>query len=53
MTRRRLALWQREKRRQRIIFYGASIVAAIILILLVGWFVTEISPLAPHCHHSK
>ncbi|OGO23483.1 MAG: hypothetical protein A2144_00195 [Chloroflexi bacterium RBG_16_50_9] len=46
MSRRHMALWQREKRRQRIIVgSGIFIIAAIILIVLVGWFTGEYRPL--------
>lgn len=45
-TRRQLSHFQRQKRRQRIIFIsGISIIVAIILIILVGWFVNEYRPL--------
>ena len=45
MTRRHLALWQREKRRQRIIFgAGVFIIAAIVLIVLGGWYASEYRP---------
>ena len=45
MTRRHLALWQREKRRQRIIFgAGVFIIAAIVLTVLVGWYASEYRP---------
>jgi parvulin-like peptidyl-prolyl isomerase len=46
MTRRHLAQWQREKRKQRIILGGGIfIVAAIILIVLAGWYASEYRPL--------
>jgi parvulin-like peptidyl-prolyl isomerase len=45
-TRRQLSHFQRQKRRQRIIFIsGISIIVAIVLIVLVGWFVNEYRPL--------
>jgi hypothetical protein len=45
-TRRQLSHFQRQKRRQRIIFIsGISIIVAIILIVLVGWFINEYRPL--------
>jgi parvulin-like peptidyl-prolyl isomerase len=45
MTRRRLAQWQREKRRQRIIFYaGIFIIAAIVLTVLAGWYASGYRP---------
>jgi hypothetical protein len=41
-TRRQLSQFQRQKRRQRIVFItGVSIIAAIVLIVLVGWFIGE------------
>jgi len=46
MTRRQKSLHQRQQRRQRIIFIsGVSIIAAIILIVLVGWFLGEYRPM--------
>lgn len=46
MTRRQLSHFQRQKRRQRIIFLsGVSIIAAIVLIVLVGWLVGEFIPM--------
>jgi parvulin-like peptidyl-prolyl isomerase len=45
-TRRQLSHFQKQKRRQRIIFIsGIAIIAAIILIVLVGWFIGEYRPL--------
>jgi parvulin-like peptidyl-prolyl isomerase len=45
-TKRQLSQWQRQKRRQRIIFSGGIfIIAAIILIVLVGWYISEYRPL--------
>jgi parvulin-like peptidyl-prolyl isomerase len=45
-TRRQLSHFQKQKRRQRIIFIsGIAIIAAIILIVLVGWFNGEYRPL--------
>jgi hypothetical protein len=45
-TRRQLSHFQRQKRRQRIIFIsGISIIVAIVLIVLVGWFINEYRPL--------
>jgi parvulin-like peptidyl-prolyl isomerase len=46
MTRRQLSHFKRQKRRQRIIFIGGvAIIAAVILIILVGWFVGEYRPM--------
>jgi parvulin-like peptidyl-prolyl isomerase len=45
-TRRQLSHFKRQKRRQRIIYIsGISVIVAIILIILVGWFVNEYRPL--------
>ncbi len=45
-TRRQLSQWQRQKRRQRIIFFsGVSIITAIVLIVLIGWYMGEYRPL--------
>jgi len=45
-TRRQLSHFQQQKRRQRIIFIsGISIIVAIILIILVGWFLGEYRPM--------
>jgi parvulin-like peptidyl-prolyl isomerase len=45
-TRRQLSQFQRQKRRQRIVFItGVSIIAAIVLIVLVGWFIGEYRPM--------
>ena len=45
-TRRQLSQWRRQKRRQRIIFFsGVSIIAAIVLIVLIGWYVGEYRPM--------
>jgi hypothetical protein len=45
-TRRQLSQWRRQKRRQRIIFFsGVSIIAAIVLIVLIGWYMGEYRPL--------
>ena len=54
MTKRQLAQWQREKRRQRIIFgAGIFIIAAIILMVLVGWYASEYRPLHQNGHQSQ
>ncbi len=45
-TRRQLTHFQKEKRRQRFIFIGGvSIIVAIILIVLLGWFLADYQPL--------
>jgi parvulin-like peptidyl-prolyl isomerase len=45
-TRRQLSHFQRQKRRQRFIFVsGISVIVAIVLIILVGWFVNDYRPL--------
>jgi hypothetical protein len=45
-TRRQLSQWQRQNRRQRITFWGGVfIIAAIILLVLVGWYIGEYRPL--------
>ena len=45
-TRRQLSHFQRQKRRQRLIFFsGISVIVAIVLIILVGWFVNDYRPL--------
>jgi len=45
-TRRQLSHFQKQKRRERIIFIsGIAIIAAIVLIVLVGWFNGEYRPL--------
>jgi parvulin-like peptidyl-prolyl isomerase len=45
-TRRQLSHFQKQKRRQRIIFIsGISVIVAIILIVSVGWYMTDYHPL--------
>ena len=45
VTRRRLARWQREKRRRRItITVGALVVAVIIALIVGGYYVTSVAP---------
>ena len=45
-TRHQLASWQREKRRQRIIFSaGIFIIAAALMIVVVGWYASQYRPL--------
>ncbi len=46
MTRRQLSHFKRHKRRQRIIFIGGvAVIAAVILIVLAGWFIGEYRPM--------
>ena len=46
ITRRQRSHLQKQKRRQRIIFYGGvSVIAAVVLIVLTGWFMGEYLPL--------
>jgi len=45
-TRRQLSQWQRQKRRQRIVFgIGISIIVAVLGILGAGWYITQYQPL--------
>lgn len=45
-TRRQLARWQRQKKRQRIIFItGVTTIIAVLLLVLVGWYVSSYRPL--------
>jgi hypothetical protein len=45
-TRRQLSHFNKQKRRQRIIFItGITVIAAIILIPIIGWFVSEFLPM--------
>ena len=45
-TRRQLSHFQKQKRRQRIIFItGITVIAAILLIVLLGWYLNEYRPL--------
>ncbi len=45
-TRRQLSQWQRQKRRQRIVFgIGISIIVAVLGILGTGWYITQYQPL--------
>jgi parvulin-like peptidyl-prolyl isomerase len=45
-TRRQLSQWQRQRRRQRIILFGGIfIIVAVILTVLVGWYIGEYRPL--------
>ena len=46
LTKRQLSHYQRQRRRQRIVFIGGiAVIAVIILIVLVGWFMGEYVPL--------
>lgn len=46
LTRRQLSQWQRQRRRQRTVTIGGiAIIAAIIVIVLLGWFLGEYRPL--------
>ena len=46
ITRRQRSHLQKQKRRQHIIFYGGvSVIAAVVLIVLIGWFMGEYLPL--------
>jgi len=45
-TRQQMAKWQRQQRRQRIIFIsGVSVIAATVLMVLVGWYFASFRPL--------
>ncbi len=45
-TRRQLAKWQQQKRRQRItLITGVTIIAAVIILLGVGWYLSQYLPL--------
>ncbi len=45
-TRRQLSQWQRQKRRQRIVFgVGIFIIAAVLGIVVVGWYISQYRPL--------
>jgi len=45
-TRRQLSHWQQQRRRQRIIFSGGIfVIAAVILTVLVGWYLGEYRPM--------
>jgi len=45
-TRRQLSQWQRQKRRHRItLISGISVITAVILIVLVGWYLGEFRPM--------
>ncbi len=46
LTRRQLSHWQQQNRRQRIIFIaGITLIAAVFLLILSGWVVTQYLPL--------
>ena len=45
-TRRQLSQWQRQRRRQRVFqTAGISIIAVVILIVVIGWFIGEYRPM--------
>ena len=46
VTKRQLSQWQRQKKRQRIIFgSGAFIIIAVLGILIAGWYISQYQPL--------
>ena len=46
VTKRQLSRWQQQKKRQRIIFIvGSCIIAAVLVVLGVGWYINEYRPL--------
>lgn len=46
ITKRQLSHWQQQKKRQRIVFtVGVSIIAAVLVVLGVGWYTNEYQPL--------
>ncbi|MFH1652415.1 MAG: peptidylprolyl isomerase [Chloroflexota bacterium] len=46
LTRRQLAKWEQQQRRQRLIFIaGASVIGAVLLMILLGWFISDFLPL--------
>lgn len=45
-TKRQLSHWQQQKKRQRIVFTaGVSIIAAVVIMMIVGWYVGYYRPL--------
>ena len=45
-TKRQLSRWQQQKKRQRIVFIvGSCIIAAVLVVLGVGWYINEYRPL--------
>jgi parvulin-like peptidyl-prolyl isomerase len=46
ITKRQLARWQEQRRRQRILFgLGISIIAAVLVIVGAGWYISQYQPL--------
>jgi len=46
VTKRQLSQWQRQKRRQRLIFsLGVAIIGVVLVVLGVGWYINEYRPL--------
>ncbi|MBA7642669.1 Chaperone SurA [subsurface metagenome] len=46
VTKRQLSRWQQQKKRQRIVFImGSCIIAAVLVVLGVGWYINEYRPL--------
>ena len=46
VTKRQLSQWQRQKRRQRLIFsLGVAIIGVVVVVLGVGWYISEYRPL--------
>jgi len=46
VTKRQLSQWQRQKRRQRLIFsLGVAIIGVVVVVLGVGWYINEYRPL--------
>lgn len=46
MTKRHLALWRRQQRRQRVVFIsGVSVIVAVVLIILAGWYLSDYRPM--------
>lgn len=46
ITKRQLARWQKQRRRQRILFgVGIFIIAAVLLIVGAGWYISQFQPL--------
>ncbi len=45
MTRRRMANWQKQRRRQRLILFGGiALITAAVLVVLIGWVVADAIP---------
>ncbi len=46
LTKRQISKWQQQQRRQRITFItGVTIIAVALILILVGWFLTQFQPL--------